>query len=116
MFPYSHVAVPSQTGKLYRIIEETNGSVWDTLINSTCEILLNSNRTLHIINFTDGVPLTLFVDQDSVGSKSLSFSSALTIKWASAAAPVWSTAANKTDIVTFVPRRGILFGTFIKGF
>jgi hypothetical protein len=56
----------------------------------------------------------LIVKQDATGSRFVTW--VTTVKWSAGAAPVLSTAANSTDIVSFIYDGTTLFGTGLKGF
>jgi hypothetical protein len=70
--------------------------------------------SLTISGLSAGGTYNLVVKQDATGSRIVTW--VTTVKWSAGAAPVLSTAANSTDIVSFIYDGTTLFGTALKGF
>lgn len=70
--------------------------------------------SLTISGLSAGGTYNLVVKQDATGSRVVTWVTA--VKWSAGAAPTLSTAANSTDIVSFIYDGTTLFGTALKGF
>ena len=70
--------------------------------------------SLTISGLSAGGTYNLIVKQDATGSRVVTW--VTTVKWSAGAAPTLSTAANSTDIVSFIYDGTTLFGTALKGF
>jgi hypothetical protein len=70
--------------------------------------------SLTIAGLSAGGTYNLIVKQDATGSRVVTW--VTTVKWSAGAAPTLSTAANSTDIVSFIYDGVTLFGTALKGF
>lgn len=67
------------------------------------KVTLTANCTITLPAPGAGKSLTVEVNQDATGSRTLAFATPSgAIQWAGGAAPTWSTAASKRDVVTFV--------------
>lgn len=78
----------------------STSSVTVNLSNGNVQVLtLAANTTITLSGATNGVAcsLSLYIKQDSTGSRTLTWPSS--VKWPGAAAPVLSTGANKVDLV-----------------
>ncbi|MBV5345985.1 MAG: hypothetical protein JZU63_10975 [Rhodoferax sp.] len=70
--------------------------------------------SLTISGLSAGGTYNLIVKQDATGSRVVTW--VTTVKWSTGTVPVLSTAANSTDIVSFIYDGVTLFGTALKGF
>jgi hypothetical protein len=116
MFPKTHLPTPRIDNRLHVVKEEAALCAWDTLNGTTAELTLTGNRTIVIRTLEEGQAYNLFIIQDATGSRTLAFDTSLTIRWPAGVAPTLSTAAASVDMISFIVRRGILYGTFLKGF
>ncbi len=73
---------------------------FDLNVSHTQLVTLGGNRTLALSNGQDGDRFTLMLTQDGTGSRTVTWFA--NIKWAAATVPTLSTAADKTDVFTFV--------------
>jgi hypothetical protein len=88
---------------------------WDASTNQAATVTLGGNRTLsNPTNLQAGASYTLIVKQDGTGSRTLAYDSAY--KWPSGTAPVLTTTANATDILTFITDGTNMYGVAQKGF
>jgi hypothetical protein len=88
---------------------------WDVSANQASIVTLGGNRTLsNPTNMQAGASYTLIVKQDGTGSRTLAYGTAY--KWPSGTAPVLTTTANATDILTFISDGTNMFGVAQKGF
>jgi hypothetical protein len=85
---------------------------WDLSINQIAKVTLAGNRALgNPTNGKDGGVYILFVTQDGAGTRTLSYDSNV-YKWPlGGIAPVLTTSASRTDILTFVSLGGKMYGT-----
>jgi hypothetical protein len=87
---------------------------WDTSNGAWGVVTLGANRTFAApTNMADGKEYVLFVIQDGVGSRTLTWNAVF--KWSLATTPVLSTAAASVDLFSFKSRGGNLYGGFLKG-
>lgn len=63
------------------------------------EITLTGNPTLTLANLSDGQQVSLWVNQDSSGGRTVTFTN--TIRWTNGSAPTLTTTPNKSDVLTF---------------
>ena len=88
---------------------------WNLDTAPTASVTLGGNRTLaNPTNMKAGGTYLVIVKQDATGGRTLAYGTAY--KWPSGSAPVLSTAANATDILTFVSDGTSMFGVAQKGF
>jgi hypothetical protein len=88
---------------------------WDVSANQAATVTLGGNRTLsNPTNLQAGASYTLIVKQDGTGSRTLAYGSVY--KWPSGTAPVLTTTANATDILTFISDGTNMYGVAQKGF
>ncbi len=87
---------------------------WNLDTQAFAMVTLGGNRTL--ANLATVLPgnYVLIVKQDATGSCTLSYGS--NYKWPSGTAPTLSTAANATDMLTFVCDGTNIYGVAQKGF
>ncbi|WP_417283747.1 SGNH/GDSL hydrolase family protein [Comamonas sp.] len=89
----------------------------DASLSNTFGVTLTSNAVIaNPTQLTDGMELTLFIRQDAMGGRSVSFGSKF--RWAGGAAPVLSTAPHAADIIRaqYDAGTGLLFCTALTGF
>lgn len=93
------------------VLSDAETIVWDLSSNQVSQVTLRGNRTLaNPTGANDGGVYVLFVNQDNVGSRTLSYGT--NYKWANGnTAPTLTTTANRTDILTFVCLNGKLYGS-----
>ena len=88
---------------------------WDLDSEQVAKVTLAGNRTLdNPTNMVDGGTYILRVTQDATGTRTLSYGSAY--DFGAEGAPVLTTTAAKTDILTFVSDGTSMFGVAAKGF
>lgn len=88
---------------------------WDLDLNQCAIVTLSGNRTVSApTNQRAGGTYTLFVAQDTVGNRTLTWNTVF--KWAGGSVPSLSTGANKIDIFTFVSDGTNMYGTAIRNF
>lgn len=85
----------------------------DTSIATIHDITLTANCTLTFPPLSPGKKLLLFLNQDAVGSRLVTWPA--TAKWAGGVAPVLSTGANKQDLISFVTVRGVSWMGMVRG-
>lgn len=78
-----------------KVIDWNNGAVQNLTLNNTAVNVSFTSPTAGVSR------LTLFLSQDSTGSRVPTFVNS-TFKWPAAAAPTFTTTANRTDIITCV--------------
>ncbi len=88
---------------------------WDVNVAQAATVTLGGNRTLGApSNMQAGATYILRVKQDGTGSRTLAYNAVF--KWPGGSAPVLSTAAGATDILTFYSDGTSMFGTIQKAF
>jgi hypothetical protein len=86
---------------------------WSMANSRLATVTLGGNRTLSApTNMLPGSAI-LFVRQDATGSRTLTWNSVF--KWPGGVAPSLSTAANATDVFSFVLDGTNLYGTYMNG-
>ena len=104
-------AINQQPGAL---IDGANIS-WNLIVAPFAKVTLGGNRTLdNPVYLQPGMQYVLIVKQDATGSRTLAYGA--NYKWENGAAPVLSTAAGATDIITFVCDGTNMLGSIQKGF
>jgi len=88
-------------------------TTWSADYLKVATLPLTGACNLTISGLSAGGTYNLIVKQDATGSRIVTWP---TIKWSAGAAPTLSTAANATDIVSFIYDGTTLFGTALKGF
>jgi len=89
-------------------------TTWSADYLKVATLPLTGACNLTISGLSAGGTYNLIVKQDATGSRIVTY--ATTVKWSAGAAPTLSTAANATDIVSFIYDGTTLFGTALKGF
>lgn len=97
----------SQNGSGVTYINWANGN--------TQTVNLVSNTTLVLSGALTGSRLQLFVNQDSVGNRTVSYSGAA-IKWANSTVPTLSTSGNAVDMLAFYNKNNTYYGTAATSF
>jgi len=88
---------------------------WDLSSNQVAEVTLGGNRTFaNPTNMRDGGVYILRIKQDGTGSRTLTWGS--DYKWPGNTAPVLTTAANRTDVMTFISDGSRMLGGYILNF
>ena len=88
---------------------------WDLDSEQVAKVTLAGNRTLdNPTNMVDGGTYIVRVTQDATGTRTLAYGTAY--DWGAEGAPVLTTTASKTDILTFVSDGTSMFGVAAKGF
>jgi hypothetical protein len=86
---------------------------WSMAGSRMAQVTLGGNRNMAApSNMVPGSAI-LIIKQDATGSRTLTWNSVF--KWPGGVAPVLSTAANATDIVSFVCDGTNLYGTYMMG-
>lgn len=86
---------------------------WSMLNSRLATVTLAGNRTVSApTNMVPGSAI-LFVKQDASGSRTLSWNAVF--KWPGGVAPTLSTAANATDVFSFMLDGTNLYGTYMMG-
>lgn len=86
---------------------------WDLSTNQVTSVTLAGSRALaNPTNMRNGATYVLFVKQDATGGRTLTYGS--NFKWPSGTAPVLSTAANATDILSFISDGTYMYGGSIQ--
>jgi len=89
-------------------------TTWSADYLKVATLPLSGACNLTISGLSAGGTYNLIVKQDATGSRIVTYATA--VKWSAGAAPTLSTAANATDIVSFIYDGTTLFGTALKGF
>lgn len=92
---------------LYDLISQSTVS-WDPIVNSVSRLILKGSDLLTLFDISGGITCILFVEQDNVGSRLLTYDSHF--KWSGGTPPVLSTAAGAVDILSFVADDNYLYG------
>jgi len=88
---------------------------WNLASNQVARVTLAGNRTLsNPTNKVEGNVYILIVKQDSIGGRTLSFSS--DYKFSGGTAPTLTTTASKADVITFVCEGTSLIGVASQNF
>ena len=87
---------------------------WSADYLKVATLPLTGACSLTISGLSAGGTYNLIVKQDATGSRIVTW--VTTVKWSAGAAPVLSTAANSTDIVSLIYDGTTLYGTALKGF
>jgi len=88
---------------------------WDLSSNQVAEVTLFGNRTFaNPTNMRDGGVYILRIKQDGTGSRTLTWGSSY--KWPGNAAPVLTTTANRTDVMTFISDGTRMLGSYVLNF
>ena len=96
--------------KATTLVEVGSTIPWDLSSNQVAKVTLTGTRTLSNPTFAkDGGVYVLFVTQDAVGSRTLTYGS--NYRWGSGLLPNLSTGVTKTDILTFISLGGKMYGT-----
>jgi len=89
-------------------------TTWSADYLKVATLPLTGACNLTISGLSAGGTYNLIVKQDATGSRIVTYATA--VKWSAGTVPVLSTAANATDIVSFIYDGTTLFGTALKGF
>jgi len=89
-------------------------TTWTADYLKVATLPLTGACNLTISGLSAGGTYNLIVKQDATGSRIVTYATA--VKWSAGAAPTLSTAANATDIVSFIYDGTTLYGTALKGF
>ena len=96
-------------------LTDASSIAWDVSANQVAQVTLGGNRTLaNPSNLQAGAKYVLIIKQDATGSRTLAYGTAY--KWPAGSAPVLTTAANATDMITFVSDGTNMYGVAQKGF
>lgn len=97
------------------VLTDASTIAWNANTQQAALVVLGGNRTLGMpTNLEAGASYTLIVKQDSTGSRTLGFASGY--KWSGGVPPTLTTAANATDIFTFLSDGTSMFGAMSPGF
>lgn len=88
---------------------------WNMDLGGAAQVTLAGNRTMAApTNLRAGATYILIVKQDATGSRTLAWNAVF--KWPLGLAPVLSTAANATDLLSFYsPDGALVYGNILKG-
>lgn len=91
-------------------LEDTATISWNLAQNQVANVTLAGNRTLaNPTNMVDGATYILIVNQDSAGSRTLTFDTAY--KFEAGVTPVLTSATASVDILTFISDGTSMYGT-----
>lgn len=96
---------------LSQTLTDAASIAWDTSLGQIASVTITANRAMaNPTNLRVGTYI-LYVIQDGVGGRTLTWGSVF--KWTSAVAPTLSTAANARDVFSFVSDGTNLYGSMI---
>jgi hypothetical protein len=93
-------------------LQDAASIAWDLSSNQVASVTLTlpGSRLLQNPTFAkNGGVYILFVTQGSTGSRTLTYGS--NYRWPNSSNPNLTTAAGKTDILTFISMGGLMYGT-----
>lgn len=106
------VTAPGRDGPIQATTDAAT-TTFDFSLYDRRTVTLGGNRTLAVTGDTVGQQFTVLITQDAIGSRTVTWWSG--IKWSGGTAPTLTTAANKTDVFTFLKTGSGAYLGFLAG-